>query len=222
MSCMIIWDNFLVWVRFNKTNSHTSSTAHMSFLNLQNPPVDLSYCTPMPDQRRRQRTSTMRIQHSSMLLWSLLAVAGAFHLPVSPSVRAAHLSNPGSATTQGRTSTSKSTFGYASSTSITTATTALPMLGVTYPSFDEMIAGGERYEMVPLPDSMCTTTLWVGNLCEFTTDEQLSELFSEASVLSSLPACVARNPNASSRKYGFVTFPSVEEKEVRKCTHKHV
>lgn len=160
MSCMIIWDNFLVWVRFNKTNSHTSSTAHMSFLNLQNPPVDLSYCTPMPDQRRRQRTSTMRIQHSSMLLWSLLAVAGAFHLPVSPSVRAAHLSNPGSATTQGRTSTSKSTFGYASSTSITTATTALPMLGVTYPSFDEMIAGGERYEMVPLPDSMCTTTLW--------------------------------------------------------------
>ena len=88
------------------------------------------------------------------------------------------------------------------------------MLGVTYPSFDEMIAGGERYEMVPLPDKMCSTTLWVGNLCEFTTDEQLSDLFSEVSVLSSLPACVARNPNASSREYGFVTFPSVEEKEV--------
>lgn len=162
----------------------------------------------MPDQRRRQRTSTMRIPHTSILLWSLPAMAGAFHMP-------AHYyssSNPGGSATASRRT---STFGYASSKSPTaTPTTALQMLGVTYPSFDEMIAGGERYEMVPLPDSMCETTLWVGNLCEFTTDEQLSDLFSEVSVLSSLPACVARNPNASSRKYGFVTFPSVEEKEV--------
>ena len=143
----------------------------------------------------------MRIpRSSSLLLWSLPAMAGAFHVPY-PSSPLAH----------SRTST----FGYAPSTTAGT-TTSLQMLGVTYPSFDEMIAGGERYEMVPLPDSMCTTTLWVGNLCEFTTDEQLSGLFSEVSVLSSLPACVARNPNASSRKYGFVTFPSVEEKEVRK------
>ena len=157
----------------------------------------------MPNQRLlvRQRTSTMRIpRSSSLLLWSLPAMAGAFHVPY-PSSPLAH----------SRTST----FGYAPSTTAGT-TTSLQMLGVTYPSFDEMIAGGERYEMVPLPDSMCTTTLWVGNLCEFTTDEQLSGLFSEVSVLSSLPACVARNPNASSRKYGFVTFPSVEEKEVRK------
>lgn len=147
----------------------------------------------MPNQRLRQRTSTMRIpRSSSLLLWSLPAMAGAFHVP--------YPSSPPART---------STFGYAPST------TALQMLGVTYPSFDEMVAGGERYEMVPLPDSMCTTTLWVGNLCEFTTDEQLSGLFSEVSVLSSLPACVARKPNASSRKYGFVTFPSVEEKEVR-------
>ena len=170
----------------------------------------------MPDQRRRQRTSTMRIQRSSILLWSLPAMAGAFHMPATPTIRADHYSssNPGGsaeATALRRTST----FGYASSKSTTaTPTTSLHMLGVTYPSFDEMIAGGERYEMVPLPDKMCSTTLWVGNLCEFTTDEQLSDLFSEVSVLSSLPACVARNPNASSRKYGFVTFPSVEEKEV--------
>ena len=164
----------------------------------------------MPNQRRRQRTSTMRIQRSSILLWSLPAMAGAFHMPATPTIRAAHSSNPGDTATAAasrRTSTS-------SKSTTATSTTALQMLGVTHPSFDEMIAGGERYEMVPLPDNMCSTTLWVGNLCEFTTDEQLSDLFSEVSVLSSLPACVARNPNASSKKYGFVTFPSVEEKEV--------
>ena len=88
------------------------------------------------------------------------------------------------------------------------------MLGVDYPSIDEMMAGGERYEMVPLPNRMVDTTVWVGSLDEFVTDDDLSNLFSEVSVLSSLPACVARNPNASSRMYGFVTFPSVEEKEV--------
>ena len=158
----------------------------------------------------------MRIQRSSILLLSLPAMAGAFHMPATPTIRAAHYSssNPGG-TAEATAARRTSTFGYASSKSTTaTPTTALHMLGVTYPSFDEMIAGGERYEMVPLPDKMCSTTLWVGNLCEFTTDEQLSDLFSEVSVLSSLPACVARNPNASSREYGFVTFPSVEEKEV--------
>ena len=164
----------------------------------------------MPDQRRRQRTSTMRIQRSSILLWSLPAMAGAFHMPATPTFRAVQSSsNPGDTAAAATPRRRTSTFGYA------VTPTSLHMLGVTYPSFDEMIAGGERYEMVPLPDSMCATTLWVGNLCEFTTDEQLSDLFSEVSVLSSLPACVARNPNASSRKYGFVTFPSVEEKEVR-------
>jgi len=97
--------------------------------------------------------------------------------------------------------------------SFTRIVTCRSMLGVDYPSIDEMMAGGERYELVPLPNKMMDTTVWVGSLDEFVTDDDLSNLFSEVSALSSLPACVARNPNASSRMYGFVTFPSVEEKE---------
>jgi len=99
--------------------------------------------------------------------------------------------------------------------SFTRIVTCRSMLGVDYPSIDEMMAGGERYELVPLPNKMMDTTVWVGSLDEFVTDDDLSNLFSEVSALSSLPACVARNPNASSRMYGFVTFPSVEEKEVK-------
>lgn len=68
--------------------------------------------------------------------------------------------------------------------------------------------------MVELPDSMMSTTLWVGNLCEFVTDEMLSELFQQASSLKFVPACVARKPNMESMRYGFVTFRSEEEKEV--------
>lgn len=67
--------------------------------------------------------------------------------------------------------------------------------------------------MVELPDSMMSTTLWVGNLCEFVTDEMLSELFQQASSLKFVPACVARKPNMESMRYGFVTFRSEEEKE---------
>jgi len=67
--------------------------------------------------------------------------------------------------------------------------------------------------MVELPDSMMSTTLWVGNLCEFVTDEMLSELFQQASSLKFVPACVARKANMQSLRYGFVTFRSVEEKE---------
>ena len=78
----------------------------------------------------------------------------------------------------------------------------------------ELLVGGERYSMVPLPDSMVSTTLFVGNLCEFVHDEDLSQLFQTVSVLQSVPACVARKPNMASLCYGFVTFPSVEEKEV--------
>lgn len=45
------------------------------------------------------------------------------------------------------------------------------------------------------------------------TDDILSALFSQVSSLNFVPACVARKPNMSSLKYGFVTFPSVSEKE---------
>ncbi len=78
----------------------------------------------------------------------------------------------------------------------------------------EQYVGGVRYEMVELPDCLVDTTIFVGNLCEFVTDEMLSEVFRKASTLNFVPAYVARKPNSSSLKYGFVTFPTVEEKEV--------
>mmetsp|Transcript_11684 Transcript_11684/g.23444 ORF Transcript_11684/g.23444 Transcript_11684/m.23444 type:complete len:241 (-) Transcript_11684:1560-2282(-) len=78
----------------------------------------------------------------------------------------------------------------------------------------ELLVGGTKYEMVELPDSMMSTTLWVGNLCEFITDEQLSEVFQQASEQLFVPACVARKPNMESLKYGFVAFRSEEEKEM--------
>jgi len=78
----------------------------------------------------------------------------------------------------------------------------------------ELMIGGARYEMVELPDSMMSTTLWVGNLCEFVTDDMLSELFQQASDLKFVPACVARKPNMESMRYGFVTFRSEEEKDL--------
>ena len=78
----------------------------------------------------------------------------------------------------------------------------------------ELLVGGERYEMVPLPDSMMDTTLYVGNLCEFCKDEDLSNLFQAVSTLHSVPACVARKPNMASLRYGFVTFLTAQEKEV--------
>lgn len=77
----------------------------------------------------------------------------------------------------------------------------------------ENFVGGKRYEMVELPDSLVDTTVFIGNLCEFVTDEMLSALFRQASSLNFIPACVARKPNSSSLKYGFATFPTVEEKE---------
>uniref|UniRef100_A0A7S3KZE6 RRM domain-containing protein n=1 Tax=Amphora coffeiformis TaxID=265554 RepID=A0A7S3KZE6_9STRA len=77
----------------------------------------------------------------------------------------------------------------------------------------EQIVGGERYEMNELPDSMMATTLFVGNLNEFVKDDDLSDLFQSVSSLQTLPACVVRKPDMSSLEYGFVSFPSVEEKE---------
>ncbi|CAJ1933206.1 unnamed protein product [Cylindrotheca closterium] len=76
----------------------------------------------------------------------------------------------------------------------------------------EMMMGGERYEMVPLPDSMLQTTLFVGNLNEFVHDDDLSRLFAPVTEWSSIPACVVRKPNMASLKYGFVTFPTEEQK----------
>lgn len=87
------------------------------------------------------------------------------------------------------------------------------------PDSMELMIGGIRYEMVELPDSMMTTTLWVGNLCEFVTDEMLSEIFQQASSLKFVPACVARKPNMESMRYGFVSFRSEEETEVRRKNH---
>eukprot|EP00980_Cylindrotheca_fusiformis_P009186 scaffold2003_cov139-Cylindrotheca_fusiformis.AAC.2 len=80
--------------------------------------------------------------------------------------------------------------------------------------FYEMLVGGERYEMVPMPDSMLDTTLFVGNLNEFVNDQDLSDYFCRVTQLSSVPACVARKANMNSLSYGFVTFPSKLEKEM--------
>ena len=74
--------------------------------------------------------------------------------------------------------------------------------------------GGERYSMIQLPDSMVSTTIFVGNLDEFVQDGDLSSLFQTVSKLQSLPACVARKANTQSLQYGFVAFPKVDEKEV--------
>jgi hypothetical protein len=79
----------------------------------------------------------------------------------------------------------------------------------------EVMMGGQRFEMVPLPDSMLDTTIFVGNLCEFAHDDDLSNVFQSVSRLQSVPACVVRKSNMASLQYAFVTFPTVEEKEVR-------
>lgn len=76
----------------------------------------------------------------------------------------------------------------------------------------EQLVGGERYSMVPLPDIMASTTLFVGNLCQFVHDDEISQLFSTAHLVP--PACVCRKPNRDSMEYGFVYFPTMEEKEV--------
>lgn len=72
---------------------------------------------------------------------------------------------------------------------------------------------GKKYSMVELPDSLMETTIFVGNLNDFVTDEILSDLFKQASSLNSVPSVVARKPNYNSLNYGFVTFPTVAEKE---------
>ena len=90
------------------------------------------------------------------------------------------------------------------SSSIQTSSTVLGYSNwdMDTPDVMEIMAGGQRWEMVELPDSMMSTTLWVGNLCEFVTDETLSELFQSVSSLKFVPACVARRPNMESMRYG--------------------
>jgi RNA recognition motif. (a.k.a. RRM, RBD, or RNP domain) len=81
----------------------------------------------------------------------------------------------------------------------------------------EQWLGARRHDdLTILPDSMLETTLFVGNLCEFVTDQDLSRLFTQARVtfLQFVPACVMRKADLTSLQYGFVTFPSVKEKEV--------
>ena len=111
-------------------------------------------------------------------------------------------------------------YGFAShhllkSTSKADSFVALGVANLRDADFVEMMLGGQRFEMVPLPDSMLDTTLYVGNLNEFVRDEDLSDLFQVVSHLQSVPACVVRKINYDSLKYGFVTFPTIEEKEVR-------
>lgn len=88
----------------------------------------------------------------------------------------------------------------------------------------EQLVGGERYSMIPIPNQMRETTLFVGNLCEFVHDVDLSALFGQALLSSSsscevrsqqysVPAVVARKPNTSSLQYGFVCFRNASETE---------
>jgi len=79
----------------------------------------------------------------------------------------------------------------------------------------EQMVGGERYSLVPMPDSMTACTVFVGNLCEFVHDEELSQLFAAGSRLTRVPAAIVRKPDTQSMQYGFVSFPSPQEKEVR-------
>mmetsp|Transcript_26242 Transcript_26242/g.56278 ORF Transcript_26242/g.56278 Transcript_26242/m.56278 type:complete len:300 (-) Transcript_26242:67-966(-) len=113
-------------------------------------------------------------------------------------------------------STSVSTSMPASTISSKSPSTRISMVynhDIRDPDMMEMMIGGQRYENVPLPDSMLDTTIFVGNLCEFAQDEDLSQKFRSVTNLQSLPACVARRPNSQSLEYGFVAFPTVEEKE---------
>jgi hypothetical protein len=105
--------------------------------------------------------------------------------------------------------------GLSSSTKSANGNVVLSMVrNLRDPDELEFSMGGQRYELVPLPDIMLDTTIFVGNLCEFAQDEDLSRTFQSVSTLQSVPACVARRPNSQSLEYGFVSFPTVEEKEV--------
>lgn len=78
----------------------------------------------------------------------------------------------------------------------------------------EQLVGGVRYSLVPMPEVMKATTAYVGNLCEFVCDQDLSDLFAQVSTLQSIPSCVVRKPDTTSLQYGFVSFPTEIEKIV--------
>jgi hypothetical protein len=94
------------------------------------------------------------------------------------------------------------------------STTALSVHQVRDADLLEQLVGGVRYSLVPMPDLMKATTAYVGNLCEFVNDDDLSDLFAQVSTLQSIPSCVVRKPDYSSLQYGFVSFPSETEKIV--------
>jgi RNA recognition motif. (a.k.a. RRM, RBD, or RNP domain) len=102
----------------------------------------------------------------------------------------------------------------ASDVSASGSSTQLDALMHREPDWVETLIGGERYSLVPMPDRMKATTLFVGNLCEFVRDADLSNLFSQVSSLMTVPSCVVRKVDTQSMGYGFVSFPSVKEKEV--------
>jgi RNA recognition motif. (a.k.a. RRM, RBD, or RNP domain) len=92
--------------------------------------------------------------------------------------------------------------------------TALRVRQVREADMVEQLVGGVRYSLVPMPELMKATTAYVGNLCEFVNDQDLSDLFAQVSTLLSIPSCVVRKPDFTSLQYGFVSFPSETEKIV--------
>lgn len=72
------------------------------------------------------------------------------------------------------------------------------------------ITNFDQYDLTELPDIMVDSTVWVGNLNEFVTDNELGNLFgkySETSLMN-VPSVIARRPNNESLRYGFVYFPT--------------
>jgi hypothetical protein len=135
------------------------------------------------------------------------------------------LTRHGSANKGTRDSDVTSSITYCSSrTAILSSTVILNMaIGSSFfadPPIDPHIhmplpAGAIKYEMTPLPDSLVETTIFVGNLGDFVTDDTLSSVFARvATANGSVPGAVARKPNNHSMGYGFVTFRTIQEKEV--------
>mmetsp|Transcript_20763 Transcript_20763/g.49309 ORF Transcript_20763/g.49309 Transcript_20763/m.49309 type:complete len:642 (-) Transcript_20763:833-2758(-) len=160
---------------------------------------------------RGQLRRTTKMRRSAILFVALLiSMMNAFYgNAFSPTTTRRNRFHP---LVAGRSSSSS--FSSITTTASTTTTTKRQMVyDVRDADFGEMIAGGQRYEMIPLPDSMVPTTIFVGNLCEFCNDDDLCQIFQTVSSLQSVPAIVARKPNMNSLQYGFVSFPTVEEKE---------
>ena len=74
----------------------------------------------------------------------------------------------------------------------------------------------EKFDLTHLPDAMVNSTVWVGNLNEFVTDNELGRLFAKGGGASPLnvPAVVARRPNNDSLRYGVVHFHTSADAQV--------